>query len=98
MGSKAIRRVSPIKLVKRETCRPPPKPPYILNIKGEVIRIIENLVPKTRPPFKPPRIHGRLDKEGIDQEKKCLLNTVLDHRPPLKSPPKRFRVQSDIMD
>ena len=33
--------------------RPPPKPPYILNAIGEVIGIIENIVPKTRPPLNP---------------------------------------------
>ena len=43
--------------------------------------IIENIVPKTRPPLKPPRIHRSIDREGIDQEKECLLNTVLNHRP-----------------
>ena len=42
--------------------RPPPKPPYILDVNGEVIGIIENMVPKTRPPPKPPRIHGNVDK------------------------------------
>ena len=30
--------------------RPPPKPPYIVNASGEVIGIIENMVPKPRPP------------------------------------------------
>ena len=25
--------------------------------------------PKTRPPLKPPRIHGNVDREGIDQVK-----------------------------
>ena len=98
LGSKVIRRANFTKLVKREVCRPPPKPPYILNINGEVIGIIENVVPKTRPPLKPHRIHGGVDREGIDLEKECLLNTVLNHRPPPESPPKRFRVQSDIMD
>ena len=33
--------------------RPPPKPPYILNANGEVIGIVENIVPKTRPPLNP---------------------------------------------
>ena len=56
------------------------------------------MVPKTRLPLKPPRIHGSVDREGIDLEKECLLNTVLNHRPPPEPPPKRFRVQSDIMD
>ena len=41
---KVIKRANPTKLVKREVCRPPLKPPYILNIKGEVIGIIENMV------------------------------------------------------
>ena len=50
LASRVGRRANPTKLVKRETCRPPPKPPYILNTKGEVIEIIENVVPKTRPP------------------------------------------------
>ena len=49
--SKVIRRANPTKLVKREVCRPPPKPPYILNANGEVIGIIENVVTKTRPPL-----------------------------------------------
>ena len=34
--------------------RPPSKPPYILNVNGEVIGIIENMVPKPKPPPKPP--------------------------------------------
>ena len=67
-------------------CRPPPKPPYILNGNGDVIWIIENVVPKTRPHLKP-RIHSSVDREGIDQEKEHLLDTVLNHRPPSKLPP-----------
>ena len=51
LGSKVIRRANPTKLVKRKVCRPPPKPPYILNINGEVIGVIENVVSKTRPPL-----------------------------------------------
>ena len=51
LGSKVIRRANPTKLVKREVCRPLPKPPCILNINGEVIGIIENVVPKTRNPL-----------------------------------------------
>ena len=38
------------KIDKELSCRPPPKPPYILNINGEVIGIIEDVVPKTSPP------------------------------------------------
>ena len=53
LGSKVIRRANPIKLVKREVHRPPPKPPCILNINGEVIGIIENVVQKTSPPQNP---------------------------------------------
>ena len=34
--------------------RPPPKLPYILNANGEVIGILENIVPKNRPQQKPP--------------------------------------------
>ena len=68
--------------------RPPPKAPYILNANGEVIGIIANIVPKTWSPLKTPRIHGSIDRERIDQEKECLLNTVLNHRPPPKPPPK----------
>ena len=76
------------KIDKEQNCRPPPKPPYILNANGEVIGIIENVVPKTRPPLKSPRKHGSIDREGIDQEKKCLLDTVSNDRPPPKPPPK----------
>ena len=72
------------------SCRPTPKLPYILNAKGEVIGIIENVVPKARPPFKPPRIHGSVDREEIDLEKGCLLNTVLNHRPTPKPPPEVY--------
>ena len=52
--------------------RPPPKLPYILDTNGEVIGIIENLVPKSRPPLKPPGIHGSIDREGIDQRKRMF--------------------------
>ena len=98
LESKVIRRAIPTKLVKREVCRPLPKPPYILNINGKVIWVIENVVSKTRLPFKPPRIHGSVDRERIGLEKEYLLNIVLNHRPPPEPHPKRFRVQSDIMD
>ena len=98
LGSKVIRRTNPTKLVKREVCRPPPKPPYILHINGEVIGVIENVVSKTRPLLKPPRIHSNVNRERIGLEKEYLLNTVLNHRPPPEPPPKRFKVQSDIMD
>ena len=54
IGSQVIRKSNPTELVKREVCKPPPKPPGILNINGEVIGIFENVVPKTRPPLKPP--------------------------------------------
>ena len=49
--------------------------------------MLENMVPKTRPHLKPPRIHGSVNREGIDQEMECFLNTVLNNRPPLKPPP-----------
>ena len=42
------------KIDKKLNCIPPPKPPYVLYINGEVIGIIENVVPKTRPPLKTP--------------------------------------------
>ena len=88
LGSKVIRRANTTKLVKREVYRPPPKPPYILTINEKVIGIIENVVPKTRHPLKPPRIHGSVDREGTDLEKEYLLNTVLNHRPSPKPPSK----------
>ena len=76
---------------KEPNYRPPPKSPYILDANGEVIGIIENMVPKTRPPLKLPRIHGNVDREGIkDLEKECLLDTVLNKRPPPKPPPKVY--------
>ena len=69
----------------RVNYRPPSKPPYILNVNGEVIGIIENMVPKLKPPPKPPRIHGNANREGIkDLEKECLLDIVLNYRPPPK--------------
>ena len=40
------------------------------------------------PPLKPPRICSNVDRERIDLEKECLLNTVLNHRPPPKPPQK----------
>ena len=150
LGSKVIRRANPAKLVKREVCRPPPKPPdrknsvnynhetkkgrikpyknqeekqeiqnaeeegidaqkidkelncrppqkplYIVNTNGEVIGIIENMVPKTRPPLKPPRIHSHIEREGIGQEKECLLDTVSNNRPPPKPPPINFYIFQD---
>ena len=73
----------------RVSYRPPPKPPYIINVNEEVIGIIENMVPKCRPPLKLPIIHGNADREGIkDLEKECLLDTVLNYRPSPKPPPK----------
>ena len=74
---------------KKLSCRPTPKPPYILNTNGEVIGIIEReelpyVVPKTSPPLKPPRICGSFDREGIDQEKEYLLDTLLNHGPLLE--------------
>ena len=51
-----------------------------------MIGIIENMVPKTRPPLKP-RIHSNVDREGIDQERECLLDTVSNNRLPPKPPP-----------
>ena len=53
LESKVIRRANPTKMVNREVCRPPPKPPYILNANGEVMGLIENVVPKTRPHLNP---------------------------------------------
>ena len=76
------------KIDKELNYRPPPKPPYILIANGEVIGIIENIVPKTRPSLKPSRIHSKVDREGIDQEKECLLDTVSNNRLPPKPPPK----------
>ena len=128
LGSKVIRRENPIKLIKREICRPPPKPPdrqnsqnhkhetkkesqeahkierelnyrpppklpYILDTNGEVIGIIEIVVPKTRPPLKTPRIHGSVDREGIGQEKECLLDTV-SNKTPTKATTKKFMIES----
>ena len=74
--NKVIRRANLTKFVKREVCTPPPKPPYILNINGELIGVIENVVSKTRPPLKPPRIHGIGDRERIGLEKEYLINSV----------------------
>ena len=51
LTSKVVTKANPTKLVKREICRPSPKPPYILNTNGEVIGIIENVVPNNRPPL-----------------------------------------------
>ena len=48
--------------------RPSPKLPSILDVNEEVKGIIENVVPKTRQPLNPPRIHGSVDRK-IDQEK-----------------------------
>ena len=72
--------------------RPPPKPPYILNVNGEVIGIIkkENMpyvVPKSRPLPKPPRIYSKDNREGIrDPEKEHLLDTEPNYRPPPNLP------------
>ena len=38
----------------RINSRPPPKPPSIVNANGEVIGIIEKMVPKPKSPPKPP--------------------------------------------
>ena len=88
LNDKASNRVLPkIYYTSEETAnyQPPPKPPFIQNINGEVIGITENVVPKTRPPPKLPRIHGKDDREGIrDLEKECLLDTELNYRHPLK--------------
>ena len=77
----------------RVNYRPPPKPPFILNVNGEVIGIIEKenlpyVVPKPRPLPKPLRIHGNDNREGIrDPEKEHLLGTEPNYRP-LQTPPK----------
>ena len=63
-----------------------------------MIRVIQNVVSKTRHSLKPPRVHSRVDRKRIGLGKEYLLNTVLNHGPPPEPPPKRFRVQSDIMD
>ena len=71
----------------RVNCRSPPRTPYIWNVNGEVIGIIEKenlpyVVPKPRPPPKPPRIQGNTDREGIrDPEKEHLLETEPHYRP-----------------
>ena len=70
-------------------------PPYILDTNGEVIEIIENVVPNNIPPLKPPIIHGSIDREGINQEIECLLNTVSNNRPPPKPPPINFYILQD---
>ena len=57
------------KIDKELNCRPPPMPSYILDANGEVIGIIENVVPETRLPLKLPRIHDSVDREGINQKK-----------------------------
>ena len=45
------------KIDRKLNCKPTPKLPYILNANGEVIGILENIVPKNRPPPKlPPSI------------------------------------------
>ena len=74
----------------RASYRPPSKPPYLLNVNGEVIGIIENMVPKIRPPPKPPRIHSNVDRELKDLGKEYLLDTVLNYRPPPKPPPEVY--------
>ena len=63
-----------------------------------MIGVTENVVSNTKHPLKPPRIHGSVDRKRIGLEKEYLLNKVLSHRLPPEPPPKRFRVQSDIMD
>ena len=63
LGSKLVRRAKPTRLVKGKIpsiCRPPPKPPYIVNVNGDVIGIIEKedlpyVVPKLKPPPKLPQ-------------------------------------------
>ena len=82
-------------MVKREICRPPPKPPNILDANGEVIKITEDMVPNSRPPLKPPRIQSSIDREGIGQEKECLLDKVSKNRPPPKPPPINFYIFED---
>ena len=76
----------------RVNYRLPPKLPFILNAKGEVIGIIEKenlpyVVPKPRPLPKPPRIHGNGYREGIrDPEKEQLLGTEPNYIPHPKPP------------
>ena len=83
------------KIDKELNYMPPPKLPYILDANGEVIGIIENAVPKTRPHLKPPRIHTSVDREGRDEERECLLNTVSNNRPPPKPPPINLYIFQD---
>ena len=48
-------------------CRPTPKLPYILNANGDVIGILENIVPKNRPPPKPPPKSLNLSQDVRDK-------------------------------
>ena len=51
--------------------RPPPKTPYILNVNGEVIGIIENMVPKPKPLPKPPlKVYDRVRAAWINKFKR----------------------------
>ena len=48
-------------------CRPTPKLHYLLNANGEVIGILENIVPKNRPPPKPPPKSLNLSQDVRDK-------------------------------
>ena len=54
------------KIDRKLNCRPPPKLPYILNANGEVIGILENIVPKNRPPPKPLPKNLNLSQESVN--------------------------------
>ena len=49
-------RINAKKIDRELNYRPTPKLPYIFNASGEVKGILENIVPKNRPPPKPPPI------------------------------------------
>ena len=55
------------KIDRKLNYRPPPKLPYILNANGEVIGILENIVPKNRPPPKPPPKSLNLSQDVRDK-------------------------------
>ena len=77
LGSKVVRRANPTKLVKREVCRPPPKPPdrqNSVNYEHETKKEENKAIRKSSGKTRNKKWRGRRDRcPKIDKELNCRL-------------------------